>query len=208
MQQSSRHQCLIYEGSPARYLPALAALMREKLNERYRCLYLNSPPMVAGMRSYLAAAGVEVAREVRNGSLVLSCDQEHLANGHFNSDSMLRTLEEAVQQALSDGYAGLWATGDMTWEFGSKKEMSKLLEYEWKLEDLFGRQPCLSGVCQYHLDTLPHHAVREGLLTHQTIFINETLSRVNPHYVTREAWSTKGRPPNLEDLKHLLQEEG
>jgi hypothetical protein len=32
---------------------------------------------------------------------------------------MVHALERAVQQALSEGYDGLWATGDMTWEFGS-----------------------------------------------------------------------------------------
>jgi len=71
-----------------------------------------------------------VAREVGKGSLVLSSDQGHLVDGHFDVDKMIRGLEEAVPQALSDGYLGLWATGDMTWEFGSRKETAKLLEYE------------------------------------------------------------------------------
>ncbi len=164
--------------------------MRQKLNEGNRCLYLDSPPMIAGIRSYLAAAGVDVAREVEKGSLVLSSDQGHLENGHFDADRMLQGLETAVHQALSEGYQGLWATGDMTWEFGSKDEMSKLLEYEWKLEDLFRRQPCLSGICQYHVDTLPQD--------------NETLSRLNPHYSTREAYCADARSPDLENLlKHL-----
>src|SRR5579872_1815958 len=160
MQHSSRHQCLIYKGSPSRHLPALAALMRQKLDERHRCLYLDSPPMVAGMRSYLAAAGMNVAGEVKKGSLVLSSDQGHLANGHFDADRMLLSLEGAVRDALGAGYQGLWATGDMTWEFGSKREFGKLLDYEWKLEDLFRREPCISGICQYHIDTLPQEAVR------------------------------------------------
>jgi hypothetical protein len=207
MQQASRHECLIYKGSPAQHLPALAALMREKLNERHRCLYLDSPPMVAGLRSYLATTGIDVAREVGNGSLVLSSDQTHLASGRFDADRILQEIEAAVHLALSDGYQGLWATGDMTWEFGSEKEMTKLIEYEWKLEDLFRRQPCLSGVCQYHVDTLPKDAARNGLLSHQTIFINETLSRLNPHYVTREAYSTNAPLPDLEDLMECLSEQ-
>jgi len=62
----SRHQCLIYEGSPARHLPALVSVIQQKLKEDNRCLYLNSPPMVAGLRSYLFAAGVDVPKEVMN----------------------------------------------------------------------------------------------------------------------------------------------
>ena len=204
MQQLSRHQCLIYRGSPAPHLPAIAALMRRKLGERHRCLYLNSPPMVAGMRSYLAAAGVDVAHEVEKRSLILSSDQGHLAGGSFDADLMLQALEEAVQQAHNDGYEGLWATGDMTWEFGSRKNMANLLQYEWKLEDLFRRQPSLCGICQYHVDTLPPEAVRQGLLAHQAIFINETLARVNPDYVAREHFTADTPlplgPESIEDL--------
>jgi len=72
--ETARHQCMIYEGSPAKHLPGLAQVIREKLRANNRCLYLNSPPMVAGIRSYLAADGLDVALEVNNGSLILPSD--------------------------------------------------------------------------------------------------------------------------------------
>jgi hypothetical protein len=187
MAQQSRHQCLVYEGSPSAHLPALAAVIRDKLNENHRCLYLNSPPMVAGLRSYLFPAGVDVHREVMKGSLVLSSETGHLENGRFNTDRMLGMLHDAVNQALSEGYDGLWATGDMSWELGPEKDFSKLLEYEWRLEEYFRKQPALSGICQYHTDTLPLDIVRQGLLTHRAIFINETLSWMNDQYIERDA---------------------
>jgi len=197
METLPRHQCLIYEGAPSRQLPSLAALTVEKLGQNYRCLYLNSAPMVAGMRSYLAAAGVDVAHEVEKTSLVLSSDQGHLVGGQFNVERMIRTIEEAIQQALDDGYAGLWATGDMTWELGSERDRWRLLEYEWRLEKLFRAHPQLSGICQYHADTLPRDLMRQGLLGHQSIFVSETLSLLNPHYVLPEAF-TLGAAENPE----------
>jgi MEDS: MEthanogen/methylotroph, DcmR Sensory domain len=189
MESLPRHQCLIYQGAPSRQLPALAAHTREKLQQNYRCLYLNSVPMVAGMRSYLAAAGVDVAREVEKASLVLSSDQRHLVGGQFDVERMIASLEDAIQQALDDGYAGLWATGDMTWELGSERDRWKLLEYEWRLEKLFRLHPQLSGICQYHADILPRDLLRQGLLGHPTIFISNTLSLLNPHYVHPESFT-------------------
>ena len=118
MQPAPRHQCLIYKGAPSKHLPALAEAMREKLRQNYRCLYLNSPPMVAGLRSYIAAAGVDVAQEVARGRLILSSDRQHLADGSFDIDRMLRTLENLLDNSLRDGHTGLWAVGDMTWELG------------------------------------------------------------------------------------------
>jgi len=162
--------------------------------------------MVAGMRSYLAAAGIDVVREVDQGSLVLSSDRAHLENGRFNAARMLHVLEDAVQAALSEGYAGLWATGDMTWELGPEKETRALLEYEWKLEEVFRRLPCLSGICQYHVDTLPENVARAGLLTHRSVFINETLSRLNPNFVPRENYTAAAPLPELQDWMANLRE--
>jgi hypothetical protein len=178
-----RHQCLIYEGSPSRNLPSLVATIKQKLKENNRCLYLDSPPMVAGMRSYLAAAGVDVVSEMDKATLVLSSAQAHLVGGRFDVEMMIQTLQDAVAQALRDGYDGLWASGDMTWEFGPKNDFSKLLEYEWALEEFIRTHAALSGICLYHGDTLPREALHNGLLTHQCIFVNETLSKINPHFV-------------------------
>jgi hypothetical protein len=187
MEFQPRHQCLIYKGAPSKHLPALAEAMREKLRQNYRCLYLNSPTMVAGLRSYLAAAGVDVAKETAGNRLILSSDQQHLADGSFDIDRMLRTLENLLNNALRDRFAGLWAVGDMTWELGPLRDPSRLLEYEWRLEKIFHQRPELSGICQYHADTLPREMMRQSLLVHPSIFVNQTLSLINPHYLYPEA---------------------
>ena len=202
MQQVARHQCLVYKGSPAAHLPKLSTLIRQKLNENYRCVYLNKPLMVAGMRAHLFAVGINVTQEEMKGSLAMSSDTGYLLNGHFDIDRMLRTLEDALDQALNDGYEGLWASGDMDWEFGPERDFSKLLEYEWRLEEFFQERPAISGICQYHADILPHKVLRQGLLSHQSVFINETLSRLNPHYVEQESFTS--RSSNNADLDNMI----
>lgn len=191
MQQVARHQCLIYKGSPAAHLPTLSALIRQNLHQNLRCLYLDRPPMVSGMRAHLFAVGIDVAKEEMTGALVLSSETGYLRNGRFDIDRMLGMIDEALDQALNDGYHGLWASGDMEWEFGPERDFSKLLEYEWRLEDFFRKRPAISGICQYHADTLPREVLREGLMTHQSLFINETLARLNPHYVERESFTSR-----------------
>ena len=157
--------------------------MLEKLQQRHRCVYLNSPPMVAGMRSYLAAAGVDVAHEVGKGSLVLSADRPDIGDRCFDVDRMMHLVEELFHQALDDGYEGLWGTGDMTWEMGAEQDSSKLLEYERRLEEFCQQHPQFGVICQYHADTLPREMMRQGLLAHRAVFISERLSLLNPYYV-------------------------
>ncbi len=173
---------MIYSGAPSAHLGALAATIRDKLQNNCRCLYLNSPPMVAGIRSNLSVAGVDVAHEIAKASLVLSSDTQQRAGGRFNIDKMMGLLADALKQALADGYDGLWASGDMTWEFGQDRDYTKLLEYEWRLEEFFQQNPALQGVCQYHAEMFPAEVLRQGLLTHPGVYINESLSRLNPHF--------------------------
>lgn len=179
---SGRHQCLIYDGTPSSHQPAVAAILLDKLKQNYRCLYLHNPSMIAGIRSHLAATGLDVEHELREASLVLTSNRPHLAGGHFDVEAMIESLEDTLNRAIRDGYKGLFATGDMSWELGMEKEPSKLLEYEWRLDSLFEKRKELSGICQYHVGSLAREMMRHSLLSHPSIFISAKKSTVNPHY--------------------------
>src|ERR1700744_677186 len=101
MQSAPRHQCLIYKGAPSKPLPALVEAMREKLRQNYRCLYLNSPPMVAGLRSYLAAAGVDVAQEVARGRLILSSESAAPRRWELRYRSHVADLGKPARQRVT-----------------------------------------------------------------------------------------------------------
>jgi len=84
--------------------------------------------MVAGIRSYLYAAGVDVEEAVASEKLVLSSEQHSLKDKKFDIDEMLASLEDMLNRALNDGYHGLFATGDMSWEMGLDRDLKSLLE--------------------------------------------------------------------------------
>lgn len=182
MEPVPRHQCFIYDGSPALNVPCLGNAILAMLARDYRCLYLNEEPMLAAMRAYLAESGLNVERAIRTGSLILSSDRDHLMNGRFDMKSMLAGLKAALEQALKDDFAGLFATGDMSWEFGPEADFTELMDYEWQLEDFFEAHPQLSGICQYRADKFPQDVARQALTAHPAIFINEELSLPNPHF--------------------------
>jgi hypothetical protein len=178
-----RHQCCVYEGAIAMTLMTIATIIGEKLKQKISCFYLNSPQMITSLKFCLPAVGVNVDAEIDRGALLLSSDQEHTADGRFDVDRMLLSLEDKTEEALKDGYKALWASGDMAWELGPHCSVRKLLEYEWKLEQLLRRQPALSGICQYDATTLPRDLVRHGVAAHRSIFVDETRSQVNLHYL-------------------------
>jgi hypothetical protein len=182
MNKLPRHQCLIYEGAPSKHLGSLGQTLIHKLKANHRCVYLNSPTMVVGMRCFLYAAGLDVTEQIKKGALVLSSRRSHLVDGKFDMTKMFGLFRQTLEEALADGYKGVWATGDMTWEFGNESNLDKLLEYERTLEEFMEENPEMSGVCQYHRDTLPLHAITTAFDTHKAVYINQTLSRLNPEY--------------------------
>lgn len=206
MDERARHLCMIYDGPPSRSLPVVVAAFRRNLDAGMRCMYLNSPAMVAGFRSQLYASGTDVQREVTRGALVLDSSTNHLVDGRFVVDRMIDTLDAAIDQAEADGYAGLFATGDMTWEFGPEQDFSRLLEYEWRLEHLFRKQRALAGICQYHRDLLPREAVREGIVSHERVYVSDLLTRLNPHYLVARSPAERRAAvrPDLDDAVDAL----
>ncbi len=139
------------------------------------------------MRCALAAEGLDLAAATETGALIITSDQSHLSSGIFDVEMMLNMLKFAMKQALADGFTGLWASGDITWEFGGENNFDKLLEYEQRLDEFMQKNLSLSGICQYHRKTLPLEAVETGLRNHPALYINETLSHLNPHYKSQIA---------------------
>jgi signal transduction histidine kinase len=180
----SRHKCLIYDGDPSEQLPVIVPLLLDGLRRNERCLYLGSPAMVGMIEAALASSGVDVAREVERGALILSSDRPP-ADGQFDPAAMVGMLESMVDDAVRDGFAGLCATGDMRWELGGDANFERLTEYEALLEQVFPRKP-LRGICQYHRGTVPEAALQTALMAHQSLYVQHDAAHENLFYVPPE----------------------
>lgn len=84
-------------------------------------------------------------------------------------------------RALADGHAGLWASADVARECGPEQDFSNLVEYERGLEVFLNAEPALGAICQCSADALPEEVVPKVM--HRALFVNETLTRINPQYV-------------------------
>ncbi len=179
-------------------LPVVVPLLLDGLNDNWRCLYLGSPESLTMIDFALRQRGVDIERETMRGALVLSSDRSHLVGGKFDPIAMVDGLCSSIDQAVTDGFAGLCATGDMRWELGADENFEHLLEYEARLEQVFRDKP-LRGICQYHRDILPAEAVRNALVSHRATYVGQVLNRDNLFYIppellleTRDATARQG----------------
>lgn len=171
-------------------------MMATSLQDNWRCLYLGDPESVHMVGSALTAKGVNTMRESDRGALIFSSEREHLDGGKFEPSAMIDGLCQMIDEAVADGYNGLWATGDMMWEMGSDENFDYLTEYEALLEQVFRTKPLL-GVCQYRKDVLPNRAIKEALMTHPNVFVGQEYTQENLYFMPPEFFlqstQTEGR---------------
>ena len=177
-----RHQCLIYDRGHSSCVPAIARTIRENLGANKKCLCFYSRSMLSALRNQLTADGLDVADQVSGGALSLTTDREFLVDGIFDIEKMIEMLGATVEQALADGYDGVWGSGDVYWEIGSRTNFDKVADYERRLGKFMSSTPEFSCVCLFDRNTLPPSTINTALETHPAIYISNSLSHVNTFY--------------------------
>ena len=175
------HVCAIYDDAEEQVAVA-AAYIAEGLRCQERCLYsATAEPDLDRFRLALRLHGVDAEGAEATGALLLRVTTEtHLASGSFNSELMLRMLNDMVEAALNDGFAGLRTCGDMSWLLGEPPGAEHVVEYEALLNPFFEKARAL-GMCQYDRRRLPPGLLDHALATHPLVTMNEAVTP-NPFY--------------------------
>lgn len=162
------HICALYETEDERVAIA-AEYVADGLRRGERCYYVaESRQAIDRLRMALRRGGIDVAEMVLRGALVEAThDEAHLINGQFDSERMLRLLNEAVERAMQDGFTGLRTCGDMSWLLEDAPGSAQVVEYESFLNRFFEGVPA-QGMCQYDRRRLPPHLVDQALVTHKS----------------------------------------
>ena len=204
MYQQGDHVCTLF-CSHDEQLAAAIEYIQQGLARRERCLYVCGEQTPDEFRAALTNAGIDAAHEESRGALVLLTKENgHLTGGSFSAPRMIGLLKKAVEDALSDGYEGLCAAGDMTWLVDEAPGSEELVEYEAQLNHFFKTHRAL-GLCQYNRRRLPTALLDHGIATHPTIRIDGPILLTNPFYEQPEvAVSRTGSPDHVEArLEHL-----
>lgn len=144
-----------------------ASYLAHGLQHGEQCLYAGpDPPAVARFRQALTSLGIDAGAAVDSGALLLRHSADtHLLGGTFDSERMLRMLNDTLEQALNSGFTGLRTCGDMSWLLDSPPGAEQVIVYEALLNEFF-RDVRASGMCQYDRRRLPHGLLDHALATH------------------------------------------
>jgi hypothetical protein len=202
--QQGQHICAIYD-TEEEQLAVAAAYVVDGLVKHERCLYVaDSHARLDEFRHRLAAAGIDVAAAESSAALLLLTKaQAHLFNGRFDSERMLRMLNEAVEAALNDGFGGLRTCGDMSWLLDDAPGTHHVVEYEALLNQFFRHVRGL-GMCQYDRRRVPEAMLEQaGIRAHSTVVIGAA-HKANPFFDPASLADRSTNTPSLDvKLDHL-----
>ena len=199
--EQGNHICALY-GTEEEQLATAVPFVADGLRRGEQCLYVGASPLaLERFRRALDDAGVDAAGMVARGALLAVTHAEaHLLGGSFDSERMLRSLNDAVESALNAGFSGLRTCGDMSWLLEEAAGSESVVEYEALLNEFFRGVRGL-GMCLYDRRRLPPALVDHALATHWSVCVGGR-HKANPFY--EPASVSRWRTPQIDQLPSKL----
>ena len=136
---------------------------------------------LAAIRRALIKMGVDVAAASRETALhLLESNAAYLVHGNFHPEQTMQVFNDAIDQALKDGFTGFRAAAEMSWALDAKDGANQLIVYEALLRSLFSTSRA-TGLCLYDQRRMPLRVVNGALMTHPVVGA-PTEYRRNPYY--------------------------
>lgn len=167
--QQGEHVCVFYE-TTEQQLAVSAAYVAEGLRCRERCLYVGTDAAALNdFREQLRQVDIDPdAAEATTALVMLTSANAHLAAGSFDSERMLRMLNQGIESALDAGFTGLRTCGDMTWLLDHPSAASHVMEYEALVTELFKTARGVA-MCQYDRNRFAADLIDRAMATHASM---------------------------------------
>ncbi len=177
------HLCMIYEDHEEQF-GMILPFVKSGLLRKEKCVYIADDNTVEKVISEMKAADPDLfGKSLDNESLsVLTKRETYVKDGYFAPEKMIALLAENTDSALKAGFAGLRATGEMTWMFAGDPGSEKMMEYEAKLNDFLPAHQALA-VCQYSRTKFSNEQLISVFQTHPKVIYRSEII-VNPLYLS------------------------
>ena len=170
------HICAIYS-SEEELAHIVGNFLAEGLQKSERCWYLPASDDPAAVWAELRARGSDVTRAEKAGALsILSSDAAYGVRGDFEPETTMALFNNAIEQALSDGFNGFRAAANMSWALDREGGAERLITYEALLRSLFSTARA-TGLCLYDRNRMPLAVIDGALSTHPLVCVSGAYTR-------------------------------
>jgi len=151
----------------------LVSYFKAGLESNEYCLWITADSMgVDEAKEALGEAVDDLDRYLENEQiLIMDHKVFYMATGRFDVNSMLQTLVENEQFALSHGFDGLRISGNVSWL--TQQQWPSFIEYELLADSIIRRRRIIA-ICSYSLEDFEPAEVVDTVCSHQLVLIRRT----------------------------------
>lgn len=183
------HMCHIF-GDEEEQGDVISRYVASGLAEGEQVCYFADAMSVDETRARLAGLGVPVPAAEDGKLLVASAVDMYCPDGTFVPDRMLANFPVVYNAGREAGFAGVRATGEMSWARRGLPGSERLIEYESRINTVVRETP-LIAVCQYDARLFDGATLFEVLIVHPVMIVRGRISR-NPYYIPPEEFQRRG----------------
>lgn len=195
---SGTHFCSIYQNEQEQFATIIPFTL-VGLEKNHKCVYIVDENTRKRILKAFQEYGVDLKPYMKSGQLeFLTKDESYLKDGYFDPEQMINLLKRLENEAIDEGYQGLWGTGEMTWYFTKMPGVEQLIEYEAKL-NYFLSESNTTLLCQYNETKFSPEVLMDVVYTHPNVILYSVLHE-NPYYIPPDHFLAKRRgevPPEL-----------
>jgi hypothetical protein len=187
------HYCGVFR-SDEEHRAVIVDFVRDGVARNEKIIYIVNVHSVDQVRSMLGSAGIEIDALIDKGQVVLLTAREaYLRDGEFVPDKMLTLLVDETDKAVSEGYAGLRGTGEMTWALAGEPGSERLVEYEALINERLKGKKFLA-LCQYDRRRFDAEMLLDVVQVHpDVLYGRESCDNTKMYYVSPELFLERDR---------------
>lgn len=145
----TKHICSFYASQVEQFASAVP-FIKAGLTQGKKCIYVLSDRSKQTVVEALQQSGIPVDKYLESNQLEFyTVDDIYLSDGSFSPDQVVQTLKELEEEALENGYDGVFVTGELAWFFKRNIPISRLLDYETRLNYYLSKSNTVA-LCQYN----------------------------------------------------------
>jgi two-component system, chemotaxis family, sensor kinase Cph1 len=166
--QCGDHVCAVYS-DVQELADVVSEFLADGLKHGERCWYVAAADEGAAVSAALAERGVDVERDTRRTALSIFVGSDaYVKRGGFDPEETIGVFNDAIEDALKDGFNGFRAAADMSWGLRLPNGADLMIAYEAMLRTLFAT--CrVTGLCLYDRERMPLKVLNGALLTHPIV---------------------------------------
>ena len=173
------HICLLFSSEQERRR-LVSSFVNNGLSGGNKILYLADIMQPNEVPGWLSEEGIKVPCEQQSNQFnVHEAGNIYCPSGEFIIEDVIGALSDFSQQADSEGFAGFYGTGEMSWATKNIVGSEQLLRYEARLNNL---DHPLTALCQYDVNLFDGETLLNVLRVHPWVYVQGQIIR-NPHYV-------------------------